>query len=76
MRSNPLQPLHRFAGTPPIGALSLILIGSADPTLTHRLSGVLHSLYVMAAVLAVLLVISLLVAVWAFRRSRDTEPRA
>lgn len=58
-------------------AFALITFSSpADPTLTHQLGGVLHLLYVTAVVLAILLAISLLVAVWAFRRNRDTEPKA
>ena len=60
---------------PEVSAL-ITLSSPADPTLTHQLSGILHTLYVVAAVLVILLAISLLVAVWAFRRNRDTEPKA
>ncbi len=54
----------------------LAFSGPADPALAHRLNDLLHSLYVVAVVLALLLIISLLIAVWAFRRNRDTEPKA
>lgn len=74
--SNPTNNLQRRVGTRCFSAPLLVLSGAADPALTRRLTDALHSLYVLAAALAILLVLSLLVAIWAFRRNRETEPKA
>lgn len=74
MRSNLTNILSQ--PTAVTGPAMITFSGPADPALAHKLGDVLHSLYVIAGILAVLLILSLLLAVWVFRRNRDTEPKA
>ncbi len=49
----------------------LLLTGSAEAPLAHQLDRVLHLLHVAALILAALLAVIVLCAVWIYRRNRS-----